>query len=102
MFAEETIKQAWELYQASIKHSSYEKDQEKLFEENMEYQESKKIAIRNTTEEFTDLLIMLLRDYLYAVKLSSYDEFKGYCDNMAEWHEFKTERQLKRWGVINE
>lgn len=97
MFTEKTKQQAWSLYQASIKHSSRIDDNKKLAEEMNEYSAAKVYGQGDVTEEFTDMIIMLLRDYCYAVDPASYEQFSLYCDNMAEVMDHKTERTLKRF-----
>lgn len=114
MFTEKTIKQAWSLYQASLKQRFT--DQQNIDKHNEEVDEwhstfymvgSGRVECPDTTkfiEEFTDKTIMDLRVMCIALKPKSYEEFKLYCDNMSEWMEHKTERTLKRFeeGFYNE
>ena len=111
MFTEKTIKQAWSLYQASIKHSGLEPDFHKLIEESKEFEECYRIDVNEDDnlfyeikfnaekliEEYTDRAIMQLRQLCYILKPKSYEEFELYIDNLSECMEHKTERTLKRF-----
>lgn len=96
MFTPETVEMAWLLYQASLKHSSFDADYKKLAEESLEYRMAERSE--DLTQEFTDLMIMYLRNFCYAVEPRSRDELQGYVDSMAEWQEFKFNRQMNERG----
>ena len=105
MFTESTKEKAWSLYQASIKHSSEAQDYKKMIEESIEYKKAKKTKdSKKICEEFTDKIIMLLRDYCHTIKPRCYSHFELEVENMAEWMDFKHDRTLKRFqeGFYNE
>lgn len=111
MFKEEFIKQAWSLYQASLKHSCFEIDVKKADEERNEFFDTWKIKVdenddlypsvtdqdSDVIEESTDYLIMFIRLICHILKPKSYDDLVLYCNQMSEVAEHKTERTLKRF-----
>jgi len=111
MFTQKTIEQAWSLYQASLKHSDFEIDFHKLFEERTEFENTMIVDVddnddllstiadseQKVIEEFTDYQIMLLRFICYTLKPKSLEQLELYVQNMSEVAEHKTERTLDRF-----
>jgi len=105
MFTQKTIEQAWVLYQASLKHSSPEKDYDKLIEEDNEFYAAVLDDASSLDDavysEFADKLHMLFRWLFRTYEPKSYDEAVEITKYAMEWFDDKYERQIgpDRWNL---
>ena len=99
MFTEKTIKQAWELTQARLKHSDIHKDLEKAKEEFNEFEQQLYIKPEETEvmEEFTDLVVSAFGVMMQKLKPKSVDEISCINQYLSEVFEDKSNRTVKRF-----